>query len=196
MGSPSSFDDVIILTDEVRELRETLQQVYLTREQMAQTFPTRAETTRKRVLASLILVVVVVIGVQVHDLHVEACGPGAAAKHAIETAADDPEIALAELVEAMYDPVPAHCDILFPTHRHNDVAAQSDHRPSGVALYLGIVFVVTYIYRRRVAPAPGGRRARGRARQRVAELEAEARDLEEAVAARSATTPPDPEGGS
>ncbi len=122
-----------VLTENTRELQRT--QVLLDRRPPG----SELDFKRRRLLVSLLAAILLTIWA--HDQHVEECGPGARAEHAIEALLrGEPRDEVVRAVEGVG--APKLCDVTFPLHDHDDNGWPAAFNVLGVlaflALFLGL----------------------------------------------------------
>lgn len=112
--------------------------------------PTRTEQTVRRRFTVVLLLVLGWCALMVNDYHVATCSPGARAASALDYVADTPPKAFRanELQQMLRDPLPAACDLAYPTEAHE----YGDEWPTpgnvlGLGLYSAILLGLYFWYR-------------------------------------------------
>ncbi len=123
-----------VLAENTRELQRT--QVLLDRRPPA----SELDFKRRRLLVGLLALVLLVIWG--HDEHVEKCGPGARAEHAVEAQLRGEDRQAVETVVRGVG-TPKLCDVTFPLHDHDDSGWPAAFNVIGLLAYLGL-FVGLY----------------------------------------------------
>lgn len=144
-------DALRAVMQEITELRETMQTVYLSKQEVEAQFPDRREVTRRRRLSLAILGTILFSFIQAHDVHVEECGPGARTERIIDTflhEPDPPETLDERLRSVGSKPTSVVCDMSFPTHKHDELATNNGGQAVGFAIYGGVMLAVIVWYRR------------------------------------------------
>lgn len=123
------------LAEEVKGLRETLQQVYLSKSEVKREFVPREEHRARRIALFFICLLVVIFSMQITDLHRDYCHYGSAltANHGTDRGPQSTAMV-------------AMCDIAFPTHHHSSptVPNAPDYDVVGWFLYGAVVVLAAY----------------------------------------------------
>lgn len=127
-----------LLLSELRVVRKALTQR-----------PTRTEEAVKRRGAAMALAAFILLSMQVQDIHVEACGPGARSQAGISYTAKTSveEFDRSKMQRLLDSPVPGICDITSPLHSHDsDRFWPTGENLAGLLIYLllGILGYVWY----------------------------------------------------
>ncbi len=118
-----------VLTENTRELQRT--QVLLDHRPPG----SELDFKRRRLLVGLLALIVLTIWA--HDQHVEQCGPGARAEHAVEAQLRGEDRREIETVVRGVG-TPKLCDVTFPLHDHDDSGWPAAFNVLGVVAYLGL----------------------------------------------------------
>ncbi len=119
-----------VLTENTRELQRT--QVLLDRRPPG----SELDFKRRRLLVGLLAAILLVIWG--HDEHVEKCGPGARAEHAIEALLRGADRQGIETAARSAD-APKLCDVTFPLHDHDDNGWPAAFNVLGLMGYLTLL---------------------------------------------------------
>ncbi len=118
-----------VLTENTRELQRT--QVLLDHRPPS----SELDFKRRRLLVGLLAAILLVIWG--HDEHVEECGPGARAEHAIEALLRGENRQGIEMAARGAD-APKLCDVTFPLHDHDDNGWPAAFNVLGLLVYLAL----------------------------------------------------------
>jgi hypothetical protein len=112
--------------------------------------PTYTETTVKRRLSVISLLLVIFVAIQVHDGHVESCAPGARSEAGIDYVAEaiPGEFDSEEMQRLLSQDVSPLCDVTFPTHSHNGEGWPTGGNILGLVLYALIALLGWVWYRK------------------------------------------------
>jgi hypothetical protein len=82
--------------------------------------PTKSEVRAASLGRVLLLLAAIVAGMWAHDLHVEHCSPGKKAERIIQAVREGRVRSNADFVREANADLGGHCDVLSPTHTHDD----------------------------------------------------------------------------
>ena len=112
--------------------------------------PTRTEQTVRRRFTVVLLLVLGWCALMVNDYHVATCSPGARAASALDYVAHTPpkSFRAEEMQGLMRDPLPAGCDLAYPTEAHEyGVQWPTPGNVLGLGIYLAILLGLYFWYR-------------------------------------------------
>lgn len=151
----SRFDEISLgISQQIRAVRADVANLHFTLNRYVDIETARSTTAnliKRRRIITLVMLVVLLLTVQIGDIHNEQCGPGHRAEAIVEGLVKGRVQTSQDLKDIVDDSTPAiWCDVLYPTHSHRfENEFPTTRNWAGFGMYAALLAAALFYVRRR-----------------------------------------------